>query len=235
MIPKHLHYIKLLPANTLTWEERVLVKRTKRLLPNWSYTLWQDECVLAVVQKHLEPLFVEKFLQIEIATVKTDIARYAILFDQGGVYLDTDYKLLKAPIKYLDASCLLPIEVAATEPSDSILGTAVLASIPGYSFWRDLLIHLLSNVTIEELNHGDPVQTTGPLALTSFWRSHHGRYHGIKLPAQAEFHPALAGYNFSFDGTVQTHGVHLCWGSWRDKRSIQRYKNLIRRKVTCML
>jgi hypothetical protein len=76
------------------------------------------------------------------------------------------------------------------------------------------------------------VLTSGPLALTRFWQRYGERYPGIKLPAKAEIYPALAGFNFSFAGTPDAIGVHLCWGSWRRKRSLQKHRNIIRRKIT---
>jgi len=208
------------------------------LLPDWEYRLWTDDDILSVMQRNFAP-FVDRFLRIKRGIVIADIGRYAALYEQGGIYLDTDYKLIKAPDKYLDALCILPIEEGKLERSletDAFkLGNAFLGSIPRYDFWRAFLAHIFTNVSLEELNHGNPVATSGPIALTQFWQRHRKLYPDIRLPAKAEFYPALAGLNFSFAGTPDTIGGHLCWGSWRGKRSLQKYRNIIRRKINSVV
>jgi mannosyltransferase OCH1-like enzyme len=239
MISKILH--QTAATKTLAWEERMLLKKAKKLLPDWNYVLWTDDDILAVMQRQFAP-FVDTFRQIKRGIVIADIGRYAALYEQGGIYLDTDYKLIKAPDRYLDASCILPIEEGTIERRHSNietnefkLGNAFLGSIPRHDFWKDLLTHILTAASIEELNFGNPVATSGPIALTRFWQRHGEHYPGIRLPAKAEFYPDLASLNFSFAGTPDTVGVHLCWGSWRGKRSLQKYRNIIRRKVTGLL
>ena len=236
MISRILH--QTAPTATLAWEERMLLKKARNLLPDWDYMLWTDDDILAVMQRQF-PLLVDTFKQITRGIVIADIGRYAALYEQGGIYLDTDYKLIKAPDRYLHASCILPIEEGTIEgrhPSTKVnefkLGNAFLGSIPRYDFWKDFLVHTLTKVSVEDLNFGNPVATSGPLALTRFWRCYGGHYPGVILPDKAEFYPALTGLNFSFAGTPDTIGVHLCWGSWRGKRSLQKYRNIIRRKVT---
>jgi mannosyltransferase OCH1-like enzyme len=235
MISKILH--QTAATRHLTWEERTLLKRAKHLLPDWEYKLWTDDDILAVMQRHFEPL-IDQFLQIKRGVVIADIGRYAALYEHGGIYLDTDYKLIRPPDQYLDASCILPIEEGNIEQSletDAFkLGNAFLGSIPRHDFWKDFLAHVFTNVSTEDFNHGNPVATTGPVAITQFWQRYRKHYPDIRLPAKVEFYPALAGLNFSFAGTADTIGVHLCWGSWRGKQSLQKYRNIIRRKITSL-
>jgi mannosyltransferase OCH1-like enzyme len=236
MISRILH--QTAATRYLTWEERALLNKARKLLPDWNYTLWTDDDIRAVMQRNFA-CYIDTFLQIKRGIVVADIGRYAALYEQGGIYLDTDYKLIRAPEQYLDAACLLPIEEGIIERSQETdafkLGNAFLGSIPRHDFWKDFLAHIFTTMSIDELNNGNPVATTGPIALTDFWRRHRMQYPDITLPPKAEFYPALAGLNFSFARTPDTMGVHLCWGSWRGKHSLQKYKNIIRRKITGLL
>ena len=165
-----------------------------------------------------------------------------MLFEQGGLYLDTDYKLLDFPARYRAAECLLPIETGAlasqAAPDDDArafrLGNAFLGSMAGHGFWQGLIEDIFAPPTMDALNGTDPIVATGPIALTRFWQRHASRYPGIVLPAKQEFYPDLRLSRLGAAKTRDTLGVHLCWGSWRGKKSLQHYRNVVRRKITCL-
>jgi mannosyltransferase OCH1-like enzyme len=198
----------------------------------WDYRLWIDEDRRQLMEETF-PEFASRFRKIKQGIVRADIARYAFLYRDGGVYLDTDYKILRPLGEFVSTACLLPIEVGQLGDSDLKLGNAVLASSKNHPFWRDLITDIF-HINDCGFDGCNPVLATGPLALTRFWLQNASRYPDIVTPAQSVFYPELAWSNFSYRRSHNTHGVHLCWGSWRGKKGIQLVRNVIRRKVTCL-
>src|ERR1700761_3884404 len=135
MISKILH--QTAAVRHLTWEERVLLRKARKVLPGWSYVLWTDDDIREAVQRNF-PAHSAQFAQIRRGIVLADIGRYVGLYEQGGIYLDTDYKLIRAPDRYLDAVCILPIEEGIIERSQETdafkLGNAFLGSAPRHGF-----------------------------------------------------------------------------------------------------
>ena len=154
-------------TSDLTWEERVLTKRSQRLLPNFSYKLWTDQSCIELIQQNWPHTSTP--IESKSGIIKADLCRYAILYDFGGIYLDTDYKLVRSIGDLLQSGCLLPIEFDATPTSDMKLGNAVLASCAKHPFWKGLLEYIFVNHQ-EGFDESNPVEATGPMALTKFWR-----------------------------------------------------------------
>lgn len=96
-IPKKIHQIWLggdLPEKyldfTLSWLHNH---------PTWEYRLWTDEDVkdYPIINRHL-------FDKATNVGMKSDILRYEILNNEGGLYVDTDFECLRAfdDLLYLD-------------------------------------------------------------------------------------------------------------------------------------
>ena len=63
----------------------------KLLFPNSKYTLWSELDILEVLRTFSEDL-VQVYTDAPHYACKSDIARYAILYRYGGLYVDTDYE-----------------------------------------------------------------------------------------------------------------------------------------------
>lgn len=233
MIPRIIH--QTAPTSNLTWEERALRRRISRLLPDWDARLWTDKDNRQIVAAHF-PQHLRAYDAIMRGVVKADIARLVYMHVFGGFYLDTDYKLLRPFDDELrSCTCILPIERGELGNSSFRLGNAVFASEAAHPFWRDFINFIfesnIPNAKSGALAAGPAIDhvvaVAGPLALTRFYVAHRARYSGITLPEIIEFHP-----NQINKRDRSTYGIHLCWGSWRGKKSVKWLKNQVRRKLS---
>lgn len=90
MIPKIIHQIHL--GNSLLSEQELYWQKTwKDKNPDWSHVLWDD----AKVEKDLEITHPEVFQNCKSFSEKSDVLRFEILYQFGGLYIDTDFECLK--------------------------------------------------------------------------------------------------------------------------------------------
>jgi hypothetical protein len=242
MIPKIIH--QTAATAVLSLEERALRERLSKLLPGWSMHLWTDDGNRQIIADHF-PEYLRDYDRITRGVVKADIARVTYMHVYGGFYLDTDYKLLKPfDEALLSQNCLLPIESGEVGTPTFTLGNSVFASRRGHPVWRkflDVIFQenlprstdqvLKDNATA--LAHGQAtsegvLSVAGPPALTRFYQSRSGDFPDIHLPSIAEFHPNMLP---SGRPDARSYGIHLCWGSWRGKKSVKWLTNQMRRKL----
>ena len=96
-IPKIVHQIWL--GGNMPDSERKMVKQVKENLgKDWEYILWTEENISNL--KNFKNI--EMFNQTPNFGQKSDILRYNILSEIGGVYLDTDFIILKQFDELLD-------------------------------------------------------------------------------------------------------------------------------------
>lgn len=96
-IPKIIHQIWI--GNSMPRMEQELTLQLKKSLDSsWTYKLWTEENINELNYFKHKPLFeaTPNYGQ------KSDILRYAILSECGGIYLDTDFLMLKPFDEFLD-------------------------------------------------------------------------------------------------------------------------------------
>jgi hypothetical protein len=119
--------------------------------PAWDVRIWRDGDLPALVHQ-------EAFEQARSWAQKADIARYEILLEQGGVYLDTDMECLRS----IDA--LLPgVEAFAGWERDGLMGNAILGCVPGHPWMRTVVEALPGAIAANWLT----LDQTGPAFLTN--------------------------------------------------------------------
>jgi hypothetical protein len=62
-----------------------------RLFPNWEYKLWSEQEYMPLIHRYSSRL-VDLYNNSPSYAFKSDIARYVILWNYGGLYVDTDYE-----------------------------------------------------------------------------------------------------------------------------------------------
>ena len=87
------------------------------------------------------------FLESRNYGVKSDIARYEILFQMGGLYVDTDMECLKS----MDAFHLNCDFYAGFEPSGWCILNSIIASRPGDPILMECVRQLKNSNTIAQL------------------------------------------------------------------------------------
>tara|TARA_B110000091_G_scaffold36402_1_gene39006 strand:- start:3620 stop:6331 length:2712 start_codon:yes stop_codon:yes gene_type:complete len=129
------------------------VAKWKQMNPNYNYTLYGNvECV-DYLQKHFSQEYVDTFECILPGAYKADFFRYAILYNEGGVYMDID----SAPVDGMDLDTIIS---RASEPSEKPLdflsahcdynvpGVSIefMACVPGLECFKDAMDAIVHNV-----------------------------------------------------------------------------------------
>jgi mannosyltransferase OCH1-like enzyme len=230
MIPKIIHHT----SGVLSWEERHVIARTEKLMPDFKHLLWTDEQNVALLEKHL-PQHVDIYRKFKHGVIRVDIARCLYLYDLGGVYCDTDYRFYK-PLdpKLLDHTCVLGVEeknCAGIDGGEKV-GNAFMMSEPGFALWPDFVESIFQRAIAGEER---VLFLGGPHALSNFLRKHQ------EYAPQITFLPTLTVYpDFRFlkltsERDETTIGAHLCWGSWRNKPILMQIKNRGRRVLSALM
>ena len=181
--------------------------------PPWTHTIWTDAAIEDFVSRHF-PQYREAFAALPRQIMRVDVFRYMVLFVQGGVYCDLDFRLFK-PIDDMIADCtlLLPAE-SDSHHSPTFLAQHFLAGIPNHPFWADLVRVALDQPLKTIREYGDPVMTTGPGFVTSVWKSAPEKY-GAKIPMRVYFSPPSMLAEFPDKISPLSVGLHDCTGTWR--------------------
>ena len=99
LIPKIIHHIWLGKKNVPPYFEK-FKKSWQKCNPDYKFFFWDDEKC-----KNLNLINRELFDSIENKGCKSDILRYEILYQYGGIYIDTDFECIRPiPTEFLKQS-----------------------------------------------------------------------------------------------------------------------------------
>jgi len=143
---------------------------------------------------------------------RSDILRYRILYELGGVYLDTDFECVK-PLDTLHYRFDFYIGI---QPLDTItvqLGTGLIAAIPKHPILKHTLETLAQDQQYQQI-----VLKTGPIHFTKSFIAVANKYDTVDcaLPA-SYFYPC--GYNEQEQPCIEllkpeSFAIHWWMGSW---------------------
>lgn len=165
MIPHVFHQIwvgpqmpSLFAQFSLGWQE---------FHPDWELVLW-DESTIPVLENQRIYDTAEQRCPSCMGQLRSDIARYEILFKHGGVYLDVDFECLKPIDPLLEGiDCF-----TAWEIQDQYANNAIFGAVPGHPFLRALIDGLEDSLAA----HPDsgPWKVSGPRYMTSVLEQYDG-------------------------------------------------------------
>lgn len=223
MIPKKIHYCwfgpkpypKLVKNCIKSWQER---------LPDYELCFWNE------TNSPIEKSFVRQAYSAGKYAFMSDYVRFWVLYNHGGIYLDTDMFVIKPFDDLLDNKVFVGWETNDKEK----VNCAIIASIPKHSFIRDVLAYY------EELSFSKDLipSLVVPSILTTLYHKYPNKQE-IAIFPYSYFYPLPYeqkenSSNFLNYVTPETYSVHLwniSWGSWRAKfkeRLLYYYNSLCR-------
>lgn len=142
MIPRIHHLIWLtgaFPAREAAW-----ARTWRELNPGWSDKVWDTRGVLD--PPHNLPYVCRKILLNQTLhwVLKTDVARFLMLFYHGGVYSDTDVECCKPMDAFLETSSF-----AAFSCTPTIIGNAVIGSEPGNPLMLEIAVKMAEKIAVD--------------------------------------------------------------------------------------
>ena len=152
-IPKKIHQIWF--GGKLPDRFRRYVDTWPTMHPNWEYKLWTDDDIGSIPLERQDA-----FDSAHNLGQKSDIFRYEILRQQGGVYVDTDFECLKPLDDFLFLSFFTGI---ATDP-DAQLYIGILGSVAKHPIVLECNYNV--GTAKDPRNGNDVMDTTGPFYFT---------------------------------------------------------------------
>lgn len=125
-IPKIFHRIWI-GGNPIPQEYVDYGKTWEDLHQNWKMYLWTDDNLPELINQEL-------YDSLEGIVLKSNILRVELLYQYGGVYIDTDfecYKNIEPLIKDLD--------IFSCGEKDGIVGNAIMGSTPKHPTWEKVM------------------------------------------------------------------------------------------------
>lgn len=126
MIPKIIHYCWF-GHNPYPEKVAYCIESWKRQLPDYEFKLWNEESFDLSVSK-----FVQQAYEAKKYAFVSDYVRVYALYNEGGIYLDTDIEVKKTFNSLLDKRLLL-----GTDDEGAL--TAFMAAEKGHVYFGELL------------------------------------------------------------------------------------------------
>ena len=210
-IPKIIHQIWL--GSPFPEKYRAFQTSWKQHHPDWEYRLWTEKELAEFPMQHRD-LFEASCNYGE----KSDIARYEILYQLGGLYVDTDFECLQPFDTFHDAYNFFigiqPLDTAYVQ-----LGIGLIGSVPHHPLLACCLANLQSNCMQQQVI----IARTGPIYFTRVFAAM-----ASHLPAGSVALPASFVYPMAYEQTgmgpeawcsPESLAVHHWEGSWLKKEA----------------
>ena len=157
MIPKIIHYVWLGKGKK---NARILkcIESWKKYMPDYEIIEWNETNL-----PKINDFFYHAYENKKWAFA-SDVARLFILYNYGGIYMDTDVEVIKSLDKYLENKAFSGFE------SDNSVPTGIMASEKGLPIFRELIDYYTDRHFIDESGNLD--LTTNVTTITNILKKH---------------------------------------------------------------
>lgn len=201
-IPRIIHRIWLggeeMPAEYVAFGET-----WRRHHPDWEFRTWTDSDLPTLTHP-------DAFERCRNFGEASDVLRYEVLHQFGGVYVDTDVECLQ-PIDQL----IERVSAFAGYARPNVVGSAIVGAVPGHPAITKTL-----EVVCEGAGSGPQVQATGPVALTGVLEE----ADDVELFDRATFYPLdYWQIPFSDMGRAdlgESYAIHHWHATWQTRENL---------------
>lgn len=227
-IPKIIHYCWF-GGNPKPPLIRKCMETWKEILPEYEIKEWNEDNFDITENKYVKEAYENK----KWAFV-TDYVRLKVLYEYGGIYLDSDVEVLKPIDKFLGDECFSGFE------SKDMVPTAIMGSKKGASFMKELLEYYDGRSFVKEDGSFD--MTANTITITNICRQNGLKLNGKKqtvkgfvLYPQKYFCPNSPARIFN-GKPVGAYTIHHSMGSWGDNPKYTRsFPARVKRYLTGVL
>ncbi|MCD8155629.1 MAG: glycosyl transferase [Clostridiales bacterium] len=220
MIPQIIHYCWF-GHGEMPQKEKECVASWKRFFPDYEIKLWNEDNF-----NYKDCKFSRQAYDAKKYAFVSDYARAKVLYEYGGVYLDTDFKVLKDFRDVLNKSDgVIGFERRA------FIGTAMLATRPKDEIICKLKGYYETHNFVQEDGSFDNIANVS--ILTDILKEaglktggERQKVTGFEVYNREVFYPKKMGET-EFNITEQTVGIHMCSNSWLTERERKRGNNKI--------
>lgn len=220
MIPKILHYCWFGSAD-LPQETSKIIKEWISFHPGWEIKKWDES------NSPLELAYLSKAASAGKWANMSNYVRLYALLHYGGIYLDTDMKIVKSLDNLLANECFLGFEEGEVYDSCFWVNNAIMGAVPNHSFVKKCHDVLLAEFDgMEDANLSAPQMVTRILK-ESYGLSQYGfhKLNDVTLYPSPFFYPIHykeAAHLADFEKyiTPDTYCVHLWARTWLSREQI---------------
>jgi mannosyltransferase OCH1-like enzyme len=134
MIPRKIHFVWL--GSELPSLYQALIERCGQLHPGWCLKVWGEEEVRKLVRR-MGTRLEARLRQPELTlSTKSDLARYHIVAQEGGFYLDTDFLVLRSFER------LRKYSFFGVYQQPGLVCSGVFGAVPGHPLFQQVFAHL---------------------------------------------------------------------------------------------
>ena len=230
MIPKKVHYIwlggkpkdKLTEICLLTWKDK---------MPDYEFIEWNEKN-LDLDKISQESEYFAECKKRNLYAFMADYLRIKILYEQGGIYIDTDVQAIKSLDPILNKDLLLGYEECTIDKVNKQIGTGFIASEKGNWF-----IEKIYNFYNQEIMNSHLFVI--PMIMTDIYNkltdSEKSKIEILPKEYFAPYDPGL-GVNSETIITPNTYTIHwfsYSWGNFKNRQWVQvkHIKNPIKRSI----
>jgi mannosyltransferase OCH1-like enzyme len=173
----------------------------------WHHRMWSDDDLHWIPNRDLYDAAAEFVPRDAVWQFRADIARYAILLEFGGLWVDCDAEAL-APID----DVLAGHDAFAAAEDATWVGNTIIGCTPGHPVMAAIVAGLRQNVLRKAPSR--PTRLTGPQYISAYWRAH-----GCHVAPTRLFYPYS--YRDVQRGTAPTdYGQALVAHHWQHTRDL---------------
>jgi inositol phosphorylceramide mannosyltransferase catalytic subunit len=179
IVPKKIHQIWIggaVPKKYDKWRSSWEKKN-----PDYEYFLWDEKKILQLgLENH------EEFVKTKQNIVKADIARYEILFKEGGIYVDTDFESLKKIKPQLLTFSFIAGQMTTNEPH---INNAIIISEKNSKILKLIIDGMKNRKLPSKLDVMEVLKYYGVFYLTNIIKKNRKILNNIVIMPSQYFYP----------------------------------------------
>lgn len=217
MIPKIIHYCWF-GSKELPELEKKCIETWRKVLPDYKIILWNEDNFDINSCDYVRQAYSSK----KYAFV-SDYARVKVLYEYGGIYLDTDVEMLKTFDPFLNCESFLGFE------NRTFIGTAVIGVSKNSGFIKKMLNYYYKTPFID--SSGNENLTTNVTLLDNILCSMglqknntRQKVQNIEIYPRSVFYPKKISETV-FDITADSVTIHRMNATWLTERQKRRGSN----------
>lgn len=217
-IPKIIHYCWF-GKNEMPLKEKECVAGWKKFYPDYEFKIWNEDNF-----DYNKCIYARQAYERGYYAFVSDYVRAKVLYEYGGIYLDTDVKIIKK-LPNVPEKGFLGFE------RRKFIGTAVMAAEPESELIAELLDYYEQHGFVQQKGYIDSIANVS--ILTDICRrkglipdGRKQKIEGFEIFSRELFYPKKLNEN-TFETTGETCAIHMCSNSWMTEREKKRGNNKI--------
>lgn len=217
-IPKIIHYCWF-GKNEMPLKEKECVAGWKKFYPDYEFKIWNEDNF-----DYNKCIYARQAYERGYYAFVSDYVRTKVLYEYGGIYLDTDVKIIKK-LPNVPEKGFLGFE------RRKFIGTAVMAAEPESELIAELLDYYEQHEFVQQKGYIDSIANVS--ILTDICRrkglipdGRKQKIEGFEIFSRELFYPKKLNEN-TFETTGETCAIHMCSNSWMTEREKKRGNNKI--------